>query len=163
MSTTELMNEFEVAKKEIESIQKELSVKLQDTFKRMTVAVFDACPKLTGIVWAQYQNYWNDGEECLFSVNAPTFTNATDLETRDLVWGETDEEGTEEDPIWTAGENSWDEPEKGMPSEYAAIFTQFENMLQSSAMEDILRAMFGNHVKVVATREGFSVDEFEHD
>jgi hypothetical protein len=39
----------------------------------------------------------------------------------------------------------------------------FSRMICSSEMEDVMKAMFGDHVKVVATREGFDVDDYDHD
>ena len=38
-----------------------------------------------------------------------------------------------------------------------------DKILQSSEMEDVMLAMFDNHVRVIATRTGFDVDEYEHD
>jgi hypothetical protein len=36
-------------------------------------------------------------------------------------------------------------------------------MIGSSEMEDIMLEMFGDHVKVVATRNGFDVEDYDHD
>jgi hypothetical protein len=36
-------------------------------------------------------------------------------------------------------------------------------MIQSSEFEDVMLAMFDNHSKVIATRDGFDVEEYDHD
>jgi hypothetical protein len=36
-------------------------------------------------------------------------------------------------------------------------------MIQSTEMEDVMLAMFDNHVTVTATRNGFDVNEYHHD
>jgi hypothetical protein len=41
--------------------------------------------------------------------------------------------------------------------------TKFSGIIQSSEMEGVMEAMFGNHVRVVATRDGFDVEEYDHD
>lgn len=45
----------------------------------------------------------------------------------------------------------------------AASCDAFSRMINSSEMKDIFLAMFGDHVKVTATREGFDVEDYDHD
>lgn len=40
---------------------------------------------------------------------------------------------------------------------------QFAKMITCSEMTDVMLAMFGNHVRIVATRDGFDIEEFDHD
>ena len=40
---------------------------------------------------------------------------------------------------------------------------EFSSMICSPAMEDVMLEMFGDHVKIIATREGFEVDDYDHD
>jgi hypothetical protein len=47
--------------------------------------------------------------------------------------------------------------------EYFETFKAFGQLMTSSEMKDVLLATFGDHVRVVVTREGFSIDEFDHD
>lgn len=144
-----------------EAMQKEVANQLQAAFKEMTKELFDSCPTLNAVVWAQYSPYFNDGEECVFGVHAPTFTNASvDIPSRDLAWGEY---VGEEEGIWTYGDNCYGDVDVPMPKEYEDIVNAFDGALQSGSMEDIMRAMFGNHVLVTLTRDGATVDEYDHD
>jgi hypothetical protein len=45
----------------------------------------------------------------------------------------------------------------------AAACALFSKAVGSSEMEDVMQAMFGDHVKVIATREGFDVEDYDHD
>ena len=36
-------------------------------------------------------------------------------------------------------------------------------LLSGDEMEDVMRTAFGNHVTVTATREGFKIDEYDHE
>ena len=39
----------------------------------------------------------------------------------------------------------------------------FEKMIRSEEMEDVMLAMFGNHVSITATRDGFNVEDYDHE
>ena len=52
-------------------------------------------------------------------------------------------------------------------NEYAKLidfetFKAVGQLMTSSEMKDVMLTTFGDHVRVVATREGFSIDEFDH-
>lgn len=107
----------------------------------------------------------NDGDECVFSVNDVYFTTTPHD-------GDEDEEGYEELNRW--GEDSgaiqdrvWDDiarkyiPNPKLSPELVSAMNKLSNIVHSS--EDILLAMFDNHVWVRAHADGFDVQEFEHD
>lgn len=140
-----------------------LRQRMQDSFKDVIKNVFDRCPDLQRIVWSQYSPYFNDGEECVFSVYPPTFTNYKNSdEDLHLIWGSLDGDDLD-DGVWAYGKNCYHDLEKNTPEEYKDIFNEVSEAMQRDAMEDVMRAMFGNHVYVVATREGFTVEDYSHD
>lgn len=138
-------------------LQRQFQKEAQTLFKDVTKEFFELNPSVKAIVWTQYSPYFNDGDECVFGVNCATFTNDEDGE---ISWGEYD---GDKEGIWTYGDDCYSDdsplPEDFNPSACDA----FDRMLQSSEMEDVMEAMFGNHVKVIATREGFDVQDFDHD
>lgn len=143
--------------------QRELQAKFQKTaqalFKETTKEFFDKNPNITAIVWTQYTPYFNDGDTCEFGVHEPTFTNAPDPES--VRWGEYDgDEETAADGSEIFAWEGWGECPEGVNR---GMCDSFSRMIQSSEMEDVMKAMFGDHVKVVATREGFDVDDYDHD
>lgn len=157
------MSDLQTAFDKLLNEQRELQKKFQETaqklFMETTKEFFGLNPKVTGIVWTQYTPYFNDGDTCEFGVHEPSFTNVPDPE--NINWGEY--EGDEE----TATDGSEIVVYEGWGT-FPDIFDKascdsFSRMIQSSEMEDVMKAMFGDHVKVTATREGFDVQDYEHD
>ena len=138
-------------------LQRQFQKEAQSLFKDVTKEFFELNPSVKSIVWTQYSPYFNDGDECVFGVHCATFTNDEDGE---VSWGEY--EG-DKDGIWTYGDDSYNSDE-ALPDDFkASACDAFDRMIQSSEMEDVMEAMFGNHVKVIATREGFDVQDHDHD
>lgn len=157
------MSDLQSAFDKLIAEQRELQAKFQKTaqalFKETTKEFFDKNPNVTAIVWTQYTPYFNDGDTCVFSVNEPTFTNAPDP--HNVRWGEYDgDEETAADGSEIFAWEGWGECPQNLNR---SMCDAFSRMIQSSEMEDVMEAMFGDHVKVVATREGFDVDDYDHD
>jgi hypothetical protein len=117
--------------------------KLKKEFKAVITKLFEENSELKAIVWEQYTPYFNDGNTCYFALTEVVFTNATGDDLDLISYGGYD------------GEN-----------EDVCVFSEYrevERLMVSSGMEDVMLAMFGDHVRVVATREGFSISRFDHD
>lgn len=156
---SDLQTAFDKLLDEQRELQKKFQATAQALFKETTKEFFDKNANITAIVWTQYTPYFNDGDTCEFSVNEPTFTNAPDPES--VRWGEYDgDEEVAADGSEIFAWESWGEPPEGINVNMCEAFGR---MIQSSEMEDVMKAMFGDHVKVVATREGFDVDDYDHD
>lgn len=161
MST--IQEEFDKLIAEQSELAKRFQAKAQELFKQTTKEFFDKNPAVTAIVWTQYTPFFNDGDTCEFSVNEPYFTNVKDLD--DLShWGEYEGED----------ENEWSESHYGFDYERThknkifegvdkAMIDKFSSLIQSSDMESVMKAMFDDHVRVIATRDGFDVEEHDHD
>lgn len=164
MST--LQEEFDKLLEEQAELRTKFQAKAQELFKSVTKDFFDKNPGVQAIVWTQYTPFFNDGDTCVFGVNDPYFTNATAEQLEDFTaWGEY--EGEDEN-VWS--ESSWGfkyemerHPEKDFSGIDMAMVNKFATMIQSSEMEDVMEAMFGDHVRVTATRDGFDVDDHDHD
>lgn len=94
-------------------------------------------PEIQKISWRQYTPYFNDGDECVFSVHEP-YINGFDA----YGWNEDDEEADEK-------------PGKELFERVDAFFGLFE--------ESDMKFTFGDHVRVTATAEGIEVEEYSHD
>jgi len=170
------MTILQTAFEQLISDQKELKRKFQDQaqglFKEITKEFFEKNPGITGVVWTQYTPYFNDGEPCEFSVGEPTFTNAPADELSDIRWGEYEGEtegvwSTENISYVMEADREYYQDTKnailaagGVDVESCVLFAK---AVGSSEMEDVMQAMFGDHVKVIATRDGFDIDEYSHD
>lgn len=152
-------------------LKRQFQTQAQEMFKGITKEFFDKNPGVQAIVWTQYTPYFNDGETCEFNVNDPTFTNSPNGE--DVSpWGEY--EGDDES-IWSCqnvshvltSDRSYYKEEADRINAAGGVdadsCSAFERMLMSSEMEDVFLAMFGDHVKVIATRDGFDVEDYNHD
>jgi hypothetical protein len=158
-----LQQEFDNLLAEQAEIAKRFQLKAQELFKETTKEFFEKNPAVTAIIWTQYTPYFNDGDTCEFGVNEPYFTNAKNLE--DVTrWGEYEGEDETE---WS--ETSWgfkyegDRKNRTFEGIDKASIDKFSALIQSSDMESVMLAMFDNHVRVTATRNGFDVDEYDHD
>lgn len=127
-------------------------------FKGFTVAFFEKNPAIQSIVWTQYTPYFNDGDTCEFAVHEPHFSNDVN---KTGYYGESDDE-------------FWEYSSRNFLTENATYrvnidgvdvesVKQFSSVIQSNVMETVLQDLFGDHVIVIATRDGFDVNDYEHD
>lgn len=102
--------------------------------------LFNNNDNLKEISWTQYTPWFNDGDTCEFSTYAtsPTVNG----------WSENS---------WLDYEN--DESGEQIPDELYKEITTILNILD----EDDYKEIFGDHVKVVITKEGYEVEEYSHD
>lgn len=138
-----------------QELKKKFQTEAQDMFKEVTKEFFEKNPAITAVVWTQYTPYFNDGDPCVFSVGDVIFTNAPDDELENVSpWGEY--EGDLED-VWVETYVKHLSNDSGIDLESCNLIS---DMIGSKDMEDIMLAMFGDHAKVTATKNGFDVDEY---
>lgn len=155
---TTLQQKFDELIEKQRALQKEFQTTAHALFKETTKEFFEQNPLVNAILWNQYTPYFNDGEPCEFRVGFATFTNSDGSM---INWGEYT---GEEEGVWTYGDDCYNDEENEVPAEVnTTLCDSFDRILQSGEMEDVMLAMFGDHVTVIATREGFEVAEFAHD
>lgn len=134
------------------------------------MAIFERHPELTVIKWNQYTPYFNDGEECTFSVNDFNVSNAPDIENVTCYGdydGEEDEDEEGNMPTKVFVMDKWGDRNSKTWGDrnsktYADVW-ELQEFAQSSIGEDLFRDIFDNHVTVVVTKDGIEVEEYEHD
>jgi len=160
----DLQNKFDELLQKQRALKAEFQQTAQQLFKETTKVFFAENPSVKAIVWNQYTPYFNDGDTCEFSVNEPSFTNAEGDDLDDISWGEYN---GERDDIWAAEAWTINNTKIKEPGSFADIDEQscynFSNIITSSDMQDVMLAMFGDHVTVVATTDGFNVVGYDHD
>lgn len=165
---SELQTKFDTLIEDQIELKKKFQTEAQTLFKDITKEFFDKNPGITAVRWTQYTPYFNDGDTCEFNVNDPVFTNASEEELENVsAWGEY--EG-EDETVWAlesyalTSTSDWykEQREKatGVDIESCRMFAK---MVCSSEMEDVMLAMFDDHVVVTATRNGFDVTDYDHD
>lgn len=175
-----LFDELRALKAEYDrKLEQEGEAALKDAFKD----VFDKYPEIKEIYWCQYTPYFNDGDVCHFSVHEfdVSLKCPDDLDSR-IEAKETELEASQTaadserlqkeldlltslrdfcEEEWSYGESLYvlKRINDARPQEIAKAVKDLQRELPS----DVLESVFGDHARITATREGFSVTEEEHD
>ena len=150
---------FDEMNAEMQALRETYQKRGQEIFKLAFKEFFEANPEVHVVGWRQYTPYFNDGDTCEFRCYAEYafVSNAKDYE--NIQWGEYsgDEEG-----VWVADSDYGDTNPEMIPDSVIANTDALRNLL-AKIDEDVFLDMFGDHVQVFATREGFDVQEYDHD
>ena len=109
----------------------------EKAFKEFLKEWFEKNPEVYGVKWRQYTPYFNDGDACVFRLGS--------------VYSYKTKEAFESGVCPYECDDAEEVYGKGT----------LEETLNS--IEDILEAAFGDHVKVSATRNEITVEEYSHD
>lgn len=117
---------------------------------------FDKYPAIDAVRWTQYTPHFNDGDVCEFSRYGfdarcgGNAKNASEPGDEELISGhQADEDGFYE---------YWDVDDKTTLGKALKELNK-----QFSGADDVFKSAFGDGVQVVATRRGFTVEDYEHD
>jgi hypothetical protein len=152
---------------ELNALKKQFSEKAQAALKSEFRSFFEKHPEVTAVTWTQYTPYFNDGSECEFSVNDPVFCEGDARpdcgdEDGDILYrihketeGYDDYSHRPSKPVPASrGKNAADRKLQKDCKELSSLIM---------GLEDQMKDMFGDHVKVIATRNGFDIEEYEHE
>lgn len=116
-----------------------------------------AHPGVISFKWTQYTPYWNDGEECEFSVLTDWNAGVK------LEFG--DEEGGEmEDGFYTWYDLRHTSELNGVSvSELQPKLASVSSAVGNGSHYVWLKETFGDHASVIATKDGFEVEFYDHD
>ena len=166
-----LQSRFDALIEEQRALKAKFQTEAQAMFKETMKEFFDKNPGISALKWSQYTPYFNDGNACEFNVNDVYFTNASPEEL-DNVNHHGVYEG-EDETVWVVRSVKYTLSSKYHAEDAAKIRAAggvdvdscqlIDKMIQSSEMEDIMEEMFGDHVVITATRDGFDVNDYEHD
>lgn len=160
------LSEIKQIKEEINKLRQEAKEKVEAIFKSAVLELFTEYPVLVKIGWTQYTPYFNDGDTCTFGSN----------HTSPSIWFTTDNDDDEEDEDdfykheYSKGSFSrkWDNnscryitveltPEKQEEKEIAGdAVVEF----LSNFDDDDVYNLFGDHQKVVITKDGVEAESY---
>ncbi|MGZ4850513.1 MAG: hypothetical protein ACXV2C_03930 [Candidatus Bathyarchaeia archaeon] len=140
----QIVTEFEVVKKEFEK-------KAATALKKAFTEFFNSNPRVGQIYWCQYSPYFNDGEECVFGVHE-MYANVGE---EPYEFGREYEIEESEGTISSYGEMPGFEEESKNFKNFCSTINRLP--------DEVFELTFGNHCQVIATRGGFTVEEYEHD
>ena len=132
-----------------DSLNAEMLAASKEAFNETAKSLFEKYLKLESFSWRQYTPYFNDGDECTFSAHTDSF---------DLVWGGKELEDVDEYTFistYTDEEIKKDVELKSFTKDIQAMFENLD--------DDMLKEMFGDHVKITAKKDEVQIDEYSHD
>jgi hypothetical protein len=186
--TDNIKNKIKKNQKQIEKIKNQLVKDSEKLFKLSCKEIFKNNPDFTSFAWTQYSPHWNDGDSCEFSAHTDYIYINDDSEESDLYNAEIDlkeirqKEKTikkflnEIEELKKQGrkETDWEISNKKNrieklnslsleDTEKRFNFLKDVADLLKNVDEDTLETMFGDHAKVVVTKDGINVESYEHD
>jgi hypothetical protein len=134
-----------------------------EILKAAFVSFWESNPGVNVVVWTQYTPYHMDGDPCEFSVNDPTFSNATegdDGEEDDIDHINDGEYDGENEGVWVFC-SDYVHPNNGVYDGADPVsMVALSNFITSEVMRDILMNVLGRDHKIIATREGFKSQDY---
>lgn len=121
-------------------------------------ALFTKYPELQAIYWTQYTPYFMDGDECVFGINdingyAGELPKNDDGDTMDF-----DELFNEEH------HNLGSVYPKDNTYTHQALVDAFDNFVSEIySAGEVMQDALGDHCSVLITRDGITIEEYEHD
>jgi hypothetical protein len=150
-----MLNDYNETINQLNEIKKIAQEKTKVVLKEGTKAIFENS-KVTWIGWTQYTPYFNDGNECVFSVN-------------ELYYGYDEDPSEVYSPYdgFHAGYRMYldGKPEHVSVEEFTSDFKEmkiFSNAIESIP-SDVMRSAFGDHAFVIITKEGVQIIYYEHE
>lgn len=156
---TEIEKLFDQMNTEMNDLKASYQKRGQEIFKLAFKEFFQVNPEVNVVGWRQYTPYFNDGEPCEFNCHAgyAFVSNAKDYD--NLCNGEYQ---GEDESVWVNDPDYGDHNEELIPKSVLVNTEALRNLL-TKVDDAVFLDMFGDHVQVFATREGFDVQEYSHD
>lgn len=149
MAKVEYKNDIKDLVKEMESFRKEYQKKGQKILQTAFTQFFNENPDIKTITWTQYTPYFNDGDECIFSVH-DFYGSSKELGIGDF----NSPYDLEDDEDGELGAFEYGSKEHDRIQKFARLL---------NPLEDVFKELFDDHVYVVATKNGFESEEYSHD
>lgn len=148
-------------KKQIKELKKTYQAAAQAAFNEEAKALFETYPDLKSFGWKQYTPYFNDGDTCEFSAHTdePSINGFDSYGDGDGDEGAINLHELARDEIYDNGKFV---PNPKRCAKAAKTVKAVQKFLKQFD-EEVLEAMFGDHVEVKITRKGAEVEEYEHE
>ena len=159
----------------INELEKKLAKEGRDVLKETFKEFFSTHPMALSIVWSQYTPYFNDGDACTFSVNDFELKLHEPIKGLIEVVASEDEEYNSGDACASSilrGIEDCDNNRgrynsanlRKLTAEEKAMCDDYDDLyISCSQIARVMQMTFGDHVEITATKEGFNVEDYDHD
>lgn len=141
----------------IVAAKKQMMKTCDDALATIFKEIFNKYPRINTIYWAQYTPYFNDGEECVFSVNDVHFTSKNWKD----VHRPYDDDECFEVTVWNNEKNKFTMRDD-VSEEMFDDMKKITKLLQGD-LEDHLRLAYDDHVFVRVHRNATEITEHDHE
>jgi hypothetical protein len=169
--------------KQIDKLEKQAEKESSKLISKGFKEIFKKHPELESFSWTQYTPYFNDGDECVFSAHTD-YISINGSEEAESVYEAKQfldvlhnpkkeiaglkkriEECKKEKYGYSYLEDQIKRIESGSIEETRNRLSILEDISQilSSIDEDCYKSIFGDHVRVTVTKDGWSTETYEHE
>jgi hypothetical protein len=179
----EIKSKLNDIQKQIEKLEKQAQKESSKLISKGFKDIFKKYPDLKSFSWTQYTPYFNDGDECVFSAHTDYISingSEQDESTYELrqfldvlhnpkkeiaALQKRIEECKKEKYGYSYLEDEINRIESGSIDETKNRLAILEDIGQilSSIDEDCYKSIFGDHVRVTVTKDGWSTESYEHE
>lgn len=161
MSFEVIANKITEAKARVEELKKTYAEEMQTEFQKVAKVFFEEVPAVQAVVWSQYTPYFNDGDECVFSVHEPEFvTENFDPDDPQAPYEYGDEDEYKSISAWAKDFRMDEKLAIVTQSELDKIYA-FADIITKN--EDMMKEIYGDHVAVYLTKDETIVQKYSHD
>ena len=163
MIINEKLKSLSETRKQLTNLKNQINKQSYEIFTEFRKEIFDKYPKLESFGWTQYTPYFNDGETCVFSPNTSYIKiNGEYAEDTDWIsnvkvinwgtWNPTTRKYEDREEIVN---ESYDEDLSNAHDEIINFLSYFD--------DDFYLSQFGDHAEIVVNKDGFTVEDCDHD
>jgi hypothetical protein len=171
----EMLEQIKSKIQEINKQKEELVAQLRTDFAPALKPLFEKSDgEITSLGWVQYTPYFNDGDECIFSVNTDLDygirVNGEQLDDSEFFENSTyglqkylKKDGSYESWIEKYPEDTLNPETMEKELKNYSILLEFEELLESIDSK-FFKDLFGDHVEVIINSDGTTiVNDYDHD
>jgi hypothetical protein len=173
------MTTLEKIKNELEAFEQKKKVfveELRKEFPTMFKELFEKNPRIESIGWTQYTPYFNDGDECTFSVHTDNLNiNGENEEEHDSLnehaYETITQENIEEHKLYNKKDEYYSKnkvgeygrfPNPNLDRELFEGLEAFKSVIQSIP-DEFMKELFGDDAEINLTSNGIEVEQYDHD
>jgi hypothetical protein len=161
-----MLDKFNEVLEQYNTKQQQLKNMFEDTLKEVVKEFFTKYDDILAITWTGYVPYFSDGDPCEFSISDFRFISTREVSEEEYEYYEDLELEDKYYAIYDLNKlREWKDRKYVAIEGQEAKWTDFTKLEQFiNGNENLVRYLFGDHHKVVVTKDTINVEEYvDHD